>query len=124
MISHLTLKVAEAICSGEKVSLETFFKKGKANEFFMFAHHNFFYSFPEWGYKWKDEQICQFHQVNIACNCCGNIPERNNGGIGNIWLMKSNRERRDFVCFCNSCKTCRNTTEFKPTKPQQLQLAL
>jgi len=124
MITHLTIRVAEAICSGEKVSLETFFRFGKANEFFMFAHHNFFYSYPEWEKKWKDEQICEFHQVNIACNCCGRIPERNYGGIGNIWLMKSNRERRDFVCFCNSCKNWRTTSQFKFNQPIQMLLPL
>jgi hypothetical protein len=124
MITHLTLKLAEAICSGEKVSIETFYKKGKANEYFLFSHHNFYYSYPEWGSKWKDEQICQFHRINVGCSICGDKPDRNYAGVGNIWLIKSNRDRRDFVLFCNSCKNWRNTTEFKIEMPKQLQLLL
>jgi hypothetical protein len=122
MISFLTLNLANEICSGQTQSLLSFYLNAKSNEFFLFSHFNFFYSYPEYGKQWKNEKICEFHRVNISCNCCKKIPDRNYAGVGNIWLMKSNKENRDFVCLCNSCKQWKNTTEFKPIQIQNIKL--
>lgn len=124
MVTQLTLKIAEVICSGEKVSLEMFYNNGEYNEYFLFSHYNFYYSYPEWQKKWSNDQICQYHQINVACHCCSKIPNRNYAGVGNIWLMKSRMPNRDFTLFCNSCKNWRDTKQFIPKQSIQYQLSL
>jgi hypothetical protein len=124
MITQLTLKIAEAICSGEMVSLESFFKNGLSNQYFLFSHYNFYYSYPEWQKKWPNSQDCQYHRINVACHCCGKIPDRNYAGVGNIWLMKSKILNRDFTIFCNSCKNWRDTEQYIPKHSIQYQLSL
>ena len=125
MITNLTLNLAMRISSCEKWSLERFYKQGKLNEFFHFACYGYFYSYPEWGKKWADGKLSEFHRVELACNCCRKKFEKSNyAGVTTVYLMKSNQPRRDFVVFCHSCKQWRDTKPFvtAPKQPLQYQL--
>jgi hypothetical protein len=87
MITTLTYNLAKQICSGEKWSLEDFYKNGNCNDVFMFPHYNFFYSYPEFGKKWANGKYCEFHRIEIACHMCKTKPNRIYAGIGNIYLL-------------------------------------
>lgn len=82
-VSTLTLNVALAI-GGNKIfnQIGKFSKEANENEYTMFTHYNFFYSYPIG----KD---CQFHQVNTKCHLCDHTPERNYAGVGTIYLLNN-----------------------------------
>lgn len=124
LITHLTYSLAYEITSN-RWELETFNKNAQRNEWISICHTNFFYSYPSWGKKWAGDKDCEFHRVETACNCCRAIPDRNYAGYGTLFIMKSNRPRRDFVLFCSSCAKWRNTAPLdiiSINQPLQYQL--
>jgi hypothetical protein len=128
MIDFLTFNLANKIGSGEKFSLQEFFTNANNKHFFNFSHYNFFYSYPEWGKKWPNEKICQFHSVDIVCRCCRKKPNRNYAGVGSINLMKSILAKRDFILLCDNCVKMKDTQlfliQFKQSNKINTQLTL
>ena len=86
-LSAITKEIAVKISSSPKFELLDFIEKGDCNDYFLFTHYPFFYSYPEFGKKWKNEQSCQFHKIDIKCNLCDYVPERNKIGVGDIYLL-------------------------------------
>ena len=123
MITQLNYLLAYKITS-DKITLELFYKNAQPKEYMWFCHQNFVYTYPEWGKKWQNNQLSQFHRIETGCNCCCKIPHRNYASYGNLFLMKSNYARRDFVLFCKSCVNWRNTKEFNAVANPNLQLQL
>jgi hypothetical protein len=87
MITTLSIRVADAIRSGPSFWLNDFIAFGDCNDVFPFAHHNFFYSYPEFGKQWPDGKPCEFHRVDTGCHLCGYQPSRNHAGVGNLYLL-------------------------------------
>ena len=88
-ISTITLTVCEKI--GVALGLndfEKFFQLASEKQYFVFTHYNFLYSYPEFGKKWANGEICQFHRVNTECHICKSVPDRNYAGIGTLYLVK------------------------------------
>jgi hypothetical protein len=123
MITHLNYKLAYEITSN-RTELDLFMKKGQMHEFIFFTHTNFFYSYPIWGKKWKNNKSSEFHKVETACKMCGHLPDRNYAGYGTLFLQKSYLDRRDFVLFCHSCKNWQNTKQFNTTENKKSQYQL
>lgn len=86
-VSFLSYRIAEEIASGEKFTIERFYKGGDVNDYISFCHYNFFYHYPEFGTKFKGDKESSFHQVEICCHICKMKPERNYAGIGTIYLL-------------------------------------
>lgn len=84
--SVLSYDVAYEMASGEKWSLERFFKGGDNNDYMIFSHYNFIYHYPEWGKKFKGVDY-SFHQIELQCNICKKKPDRNYAGVGIIYLL-------------------------------------
>ena len=100
-ISQVTLKVAAALSSCSTFALNDFFLHAKPGQIFDFCHYNFYYSYPEWGYQWKDEKLLQFHQVHTSCSKCPEQPARNYAGIGSFYLCI--QENRKASLLCDDC---------------------
>ena len=96
-VSSLTLNIAWHIGS-DRFLLNLFYKYAEPGQFIYFAHTSFFYSYPDFGKAWPDNQSCQFHQVNTCCHICGQPPERNYGGYGTLLLQRTSGQRMDLVC--------------------------
>lgn len=90
-ISTITLKVALAIGGAEIFNrIGDFSKNANDNHFTQFTHSNFYYSYPEFGKKWtNNNDHCQFHRVNVKCHLCDHTPERNYAGIGTIYVLNN-----------------------------------
>ena len=86
-LSTLTHNIASKIFSGSFFDFENFIKNADCNDYIKLSHFNFFYSYPEFGMKWKNGKNCQFHQVNTKCHLCGAMPERNYAGVGTINVL-------------------------------------
>lgn len=101
-VSTLTLNVALAICGSNGLTVKRFAEQAGANEYMAFTHFIFFYSFPEFGKKWKSGKDCEFHRVYTQCHICKEKPERNLAGVGFIYLLNnsiSNNKNR-MICLC------------------------
>lgn len=88
-VSTLTLNVALAICGSNCLTVKKFAEEADANEYMLFTHFNYFYSYPEYGKKWKSGKDAEFHRVNTKCHLCGDFPERNYAGVGHIYLLNN-----------------------------------
>ena len=126
-ISTITLNVALAIGAGTVNKIEQFSKEADCNEYTLFTHYNFFYSYPEWEKKWKDGKLSEFHRVHTKCHLCDYRPERNYAGIGSIYILNNG--------LCNKTILVKNGTEIRrgkectifkeiPNTPQLSQMIL
>lgn len=89
-ITTITLNVARQIASpGSYLIVERFANTATENEYMMFSHTNFFYSFPEWDTRWLTGKEQQFHKINTQCLLCEWMPERNYAGYGNIYMLNN-----------------------------------
>lgn len=89
-ITTITVPVALAIGGAEIFNqVERFSKEATENEYFLFTHYNFFYSYPEWGNVWPDGKSCEFHQVHTKCHLCDWQPDRNYAGVGSIYVLNN-----------------------------------
>lgn len=70
-------------------NLEAFAKEADSNDYTMFTHRNFFYSYPEWGKSWANGNDCEFHRVHTKCHLCDYMPDRNYAGVGNMYLLNN-----------------------------------
>lgn len=94
-VSTLTYNVASRIISGVAFGLDKFHSEGGCNQYIMFAHHNFFYSYENvWdkngervSYQNGKDQWIEYHQLNIKCHLCDDEIERNHAGAGTIYLL-------------------------------------
>ena len=100
-ISKVSLKIASELASGERFSLEKFFLKAKPGEIFDFWHYHFFYSYPEFGKQWTNDQCCQYHEVTTHCSKCQENPDRNYAGVGSLYLLMN--EDRKALLLCDEC---------------------
>lgn len=103
-VSTLTLNVALAICGSNCDIVTRFSQEADTNEYMLFTHFNYFYSYPEFGKKWKLENDCEFHKVQIKCHLCQQLPERNYAGVGHIYLLHNgigNNQNR-MICLCQN----------------------
>jgi len=122
-ISTISLNVANAISSGAKFELNWFFKEAQQNQYMSFSHHNFFYSFPEFGKEWPNGKDCEFHRVHTQCNVCGLKPSRNYAGVGSLYLLKGGK-RMELLCHEHVAKYKKWDPYIAPktTNPMQLEL--
>jgi ribosomal protein L24E len=97
-ISTITLNVALALNSVGFSRLDEFATKADLLEYIPFTHHNFFYSYPEWGKKWANGKEEQFHRVHTKCHTCGYIPNRNYAGVGTMYLVNDGHARFRIIC--------------------------
>lgn len=89
-ISTITLSVALKIGTAEIFNqIEKFSKEATENEYTIFTHYNFFYSYPEFGKSWLKGKDCEFHKVNTKCHLCDYTPERNYAGVGTINILNN-----------------------------------
>lgn len=97
IISTITLPIAMALNSSAFSDIEEFAKYADCNEYTMFTHRNFFYSYPECGKKWTNGKDCEFHRVNVKCHLCGYTPERNYSGVGIMFLLNNGYGDEDIL---------------------------
>ncbi|MDD4157315.1 MAG: DNA adenine methylase [Candidatus Cloacimonetes bacterium] len=117
-VSTLTINIAHEISSCETSSLDRFIENALPYEKYNFCHYNFFYTYPEFGKKWKNNKDMEFHRLHIKCEKCGAIPDRNYAGVGDIYLIHNNvtNGRARMRCLCRYCAQQYQT--YKPkTKP-------
>lgn len=88
VLTTLSMKLALELTT-DRSQLKRFAENAGVNEYILFTHFNFFYSYPQWGKKWVNDQICQFHGVIIKCHLCDYTPERNHAGVGSIYILNN-----------------------------------
>lgn len=99
LISSITYKVAFELTSSTRWELCDFVENAKRDTYMVLAHYNFYYSYPCFGTKWKGDKNCEYHKVETKCHYCDWKPERNFGGIGNMYLLlKAANERMILLC--------------------------
>lgn len=115
-LSSITLNVALAIGTADCFNrLEEFTKKASCCEYTSFTHYNFFYSYPLFGKKWKDNKYCEYHQVNTICHICKCMPERNYAGIGTMYLLHNGVGDNEILIKNNGIKQyIKNTPRLSP----------
>ena len=97
-ITTITRNIVLSICSGTTWELDKFIDNGTANEYILFAHRGFFYSYPEFGKQWHNGKLCQYHKIDIKCHLCEWTPPRNYAGVGNCYLLNNGiGEREVFI---------------------------
>lgn len=106
-VSTLTLSVALAICGSDALTVKRFHQEADAYEYMIFTHFNYFYSYPEYGKKWKSGNNCEFHRVHTKCHICGAVPERNYAGVGSLFIINigrfaTNQKNKRMVLLCNN----------------------
>jgi len=98
--------------STNRFLLDEFYKKGKSNEYILFTHKNFVYS-------WN---VLSGHRVLPICSFCENgAISYNYAGIGDMYLLHNyidqlrllNGKYRRFFVLCGACLL--NFEEFKTT---------
>ncbi|HOY42521.1 MAG TPA: hypothetical protein PLX60_11680 [Chitinophagales bacterium] len=114
-VSTLTINIAHEIASSETASLDRFIEYALPYEKYNFCHYNFFYTYPEFGKKWKNNKNMEFHRLHIKCEKCGAIPDRNYAGVGDIYLIHNNvtNGRARMRCLCRDC-----AQEYQTYKPK------
>jgi hypothetical protein len=121
----LSLKLAKILDSSSFCKIDKFYELAESRELLRFTFCQFYYSYPEFGKKWKSGEICEYHRINTECCMCHKpIKKLNNGGVCNAYLKKAGRER--MLIFCDRCVTnCSNLlSEWEPKNiiSKQLQL--
>ncbi len=129
MLSKLSIKLCHEIISGPSFKLDEFIEKHQYNHYIDFIHYDFYYSYPEFGKKWTNGELCCFHKVETCCYECNAKPDRNYAGIGTLYLV-------GFAPYLNGRLTlyCRNCVPgipfnsdkriFKTNNQQSNQLTL
>ena len=100
-ISKVSLEVASQLSSCSTFELRDFFLRAEPGQIFDFCHYNFYYSFPEFGYQWKNGLSCEFHRVETCCSKCQAKPARQYAGIGSVYLCME--ENRKALILCGEC---------------------
>jgi hypothetical protein len=96
-LTTLTPRIAQEIAPYGRFHLDQFIKEGDANDYIMFTHRNFFYSYPDWGKQWPDGKDCEYHRVDTKCHLCGHIPDRNFAGYGTLYLLNNGVSDEDIL---------------------------
>lgn len=107
-LSKISFKVFKELSSGSYFDKDKFFETALEFQYIWFTHHNFYYSSPRFGKKWKSGDYCQFHKIETCCNICGKQPERNHAGVGDLFIMK---KKSGFILLCYN--HIENGTEWK-----------
>lgn len=92
VVTKLSVAVAEEISTDSFLDLSRFKNEAIGSAVILFIHHNYFYSFPEWGTKWKYGNKMQYHRVDTKCAVCGYEPERNIAGVGYMYLRNDHNK--------------------------------
>jgi hypothetical protein len=88
-VTTITVNVALAIGGPEIFNqIQKFAAEANENNYTLFTHKNFFYSYPVFGKSWKNKD-CEFHRVNTKCHLCDYMPERNYAGYGHIYVLNN-----------------------------------
>jgi len=114
-ISSVSLKVAIAIGGYD---IKKFHEQAKPDQYTIFTHQNFFYSYPEFGKHWPDNKPCEFHRVNVKCHFCDFTPDRNYAGYGSIYVLHNKVNQGNRMIFL--CKDhVKNYELFDPIRPKK-----
>lgn len=122
-LTQLSYPVMCEIRSGSLWDIDEFVNKAVGSAVMLFFHKSFYYSYPEWNTTWADGTTdgC-FHRIWTKCHVCGEMPERNDGGYGSIWIRN---DYMRFTCLCD--EHAKGYPRFDPNgifKVEQKQLTL